>query len=221
MRKIVVTELNGNPEYVGLATAMANSMEHNSPGEHVRVHAFNWTPEQIRTFPKSVELVHVERPGMEWIEAVHSQATNMLRALEEGFGAVAHFDVDTIVRAPIDDLWDDVYPNKIKIVYRKHQPSKRRVQNGVYVVGNGSAMIQMMKELEEKMLTKLQWYEDQKQLWKMVKKHKIEMIHLNKKYNDHHMNKNSTIWHCCLKTKYSNDNWNREFGQYCRAGGER
>jgi hypothetical protein len=214
MRRIITTELDGNSMCVAFAIAMANSIEQNSPGEHVRVHAFNWTAEQIQMFPKNVELIHVCRKGMKWIEAVHSQATNMLRALEEGFDVVAHFDVDTLVRAPLSRLWEGDYPNKIKIIYRRDQPSKRRVQNGIYVVGNGNRMIGMMRALEERMLANLQWYEDQKQLWKAVKKHKIEMIHLNKVYNDRHMNEGSVVWHCCLKNKRGNVDWNREFDYY-------
>lgn len=218
---MLVTLINNNPLYMKLLKAYLMSLAVNT-SEDICVYLVNCTEkyaENLRKINKRAEVTIINEP-MSAISAIHLSATVLLEVMDRGYPKIAFTDNDMLVRGSLCGFWDGIEKDTLKVMYRPAQISKRKFQNGIYGFGNSPKTYKMIKDLERKIKDSTLWYDDQKQLYKRWKKSGIKLIKLEKKYNDHHFEDDSIIWHCKLKHKDSNKTWNKELGHYLRLAKE-
>ena len=212
---MLVTLINDNPVYMNYLKAFLMSLAVNT-SEDICVYLVNCSEEYAENLKKinnRAEVTIINKP-MAAISAINLISTFLLEVMYKGYHKVAFTDNDMLVRGRLDGFWEDIEKDTLKVMYRPAQDSKRKFQNGIYGLGNSPKTYEMIKDLERKIKDSTVWYDDQKQLYKRWKKSGVRLIKLEKKYNDHHFEDDSIIWHCKLKHKDSNKTWNKEFGYY-------
>jgi len=229
LNRIITSEVNGNFEYIKYAKVFLSSLAANAPEEKVRLSVSGWSEKDIkdakgRNPQAEIDPIEVNKrintDGQytrveNYIRIVHIQGTVVRLALEDGYDRVAHFDIDTLIRKNLDGLWEGVTPDSLKILKRNDQFPKWRFQNGVYVIGNSENSLKMIRKFERKIINSLEWYEDQRLLWKVFSKSGMKHIQLSEKYNDHHFNKDSYIYHAKGHCRQI-EKWKTEYKKYAK-----
>jgi len=231
---IITVEINNYGNYVEQLCVMLKSISENALDEKVLVYAYDLSEEsciKIKNVYKNITVRRIHVYGDSILSeknistyknhvygnSIMSKRTApMVDALNEGYSKVAHMDVDIIVRGNLDELWENVKANTMKIMYKPDQSDKRKLQKGVFVLGNSNITRALLKRLNEKLERHLEWYDDQKYLWKCYNKFKdqIDFQELGKKYNDNQFSDDSIIWHCSRKNKTVHDKWNKLYNYY-------
>ena len=167
MKKIIITAVNDNHEYIKMASALEQSVIENGCAEF-KCHVINDTALRVS----------------------HSRARLIKETLLEGYNIVAWFDADTLVVRKLKSFWKDITPDSMKAFYRPKQVKKRRFNSGV--VAFGANTIGFVQEWESRLVGSTDIYADQLTLYKTYKTHKVQLIKMSEKFNDHYFRDNSS-----------------------------
>lgn len=124
------------------------------------------------------------------------RSTIVLDAMQE-FDAVAYLDSDIVVRGSLDELWDEVDRRNLKVMHRPEEPDNACFQAGIFVIGSGPETIEMMEDYDNIIQRENVFLREQEELYLSYKRHpKVELVPLDRKFNDWRFRPESKIWHC-------------------------
>jgi hypothetical protein len=187
---LIITGCNEEPQYLEMRRRLVNSIHANCPLQEVQSVTFAGA---------SREESAVARVGL------------FQKAFEVGWTQVAWLDVDTLVRAPLDDFWADVGPGVLKVFHKPKEPDRFKFNSGVVAIGTGAG--DMLKGWQRRVIKNNKWFRDQECLWKAYAKSDMELVPLPMKYNDSRFSADSVIWHGKGHSRLDG-RWIRESAKY-------
>ena len=220
MNRIIVTAINDNPKYQDYLTTFLASITHNAPAEYVRCWAVNCPQSfcvKMRKIHPKLDITNPRRKKFGKAAASHIRSEMIPIELAAGVKQGAWIDNDTIIRAPLDGLFEGVVAGTLRVTHRPWQDAeKRKFQDGVYVLGNSGAVAAMMDRMRRKLKKHTEWYDDQHQLYKCWRKYskRVKLQNLPRTFNDNHFGPESVIWHCNMKDKNRSQEFNADRDMY-------
>lgn len=205
MMSLITCLVNNSPKHVDQLKALVMSICENAPNERVVVNLldFDDMPTDVSHINRNVA-IHYRKVGTQKIPKSKIAAfmwcyrsVVMSEMIINHNEPILYLDVDTLVRAPLDDFWLDVESASIKIMRRDTKEDISKFQAGVFAVGNSKATRDMMKYYNTVVQADIHPFAEQKllyQAWLMFRD-KVEHVQLDSKYNDWHFNSKSIIWH--------------------------
>ena len=167
--------------------------------------------------------------GRDWLHRdnmillMRSRIPTMWTTMGEGWDQILTIDSDTIIRRPMDGIWDDVQPNTIKIWVKekKRSGSFTKVQAGVHIFGNSFAIRNYYRDFMDKLGDDWEFKEGQAMIYTVYEAHrgKICYIQMPKKYNDSEFKDGSVIWHC-KHGHFDDPKFQKEFQHYLHLANE-
>lgn len=210
MNRIIVTGVNDNPRYMDHMRVLLMSLKTNAPEERVNVTLINCPKayhEELRRINGNIEIRIFDLPNCGAIARIIKKHMSVLECMFR-YDKVMWLDNDIIVRKPLDELWEGVDKNTLKIWKKKHKADKYKMQAGVYVAGNGKALQKWIREVirrEGKFLDSPgvhsdgygspHWMVSQELLYHCLND-EIKYVKLPRIYNDQKFKEESVIWHC-------------------------
>ena len=159
------------------------------------------------------DLKEVTFPTGDRIEAAMGRVKLFHQAFQRGWTRVGWVDVDTIVRAPLDDFWSDVEPGTLKVMYRPGIADCSIFNTGVMAIGRSPETEELVANWLRGVMKAKKWLDDQRYLWKVWKKSVVRLIPLETKFNDNHFDRESVIWHGKGHSR-EDSRWIREAKKY-------
>jgi len=227
MRRVILTTCTCDNWYVNVMKVFLVSLKRSGCDVPVHADIINGNDEthrQLRGLYPSLEINSIEIPGehnweddQELVKIFRTRPGQMTRELEAGWDQVMSIDCDTIVRRPIDKIWDGVVPGSLKIMDRgKKRKSYNRYQGGVYVWGNSPLVREFNRVMIERIGTNFEFFDGQRTKYELMAgefKDKIQHVQLDRKYNDNHFGDDSIIWHA-KHGSLKRDKFAKEFNRY-------
>jgi alpha-N-acetylglucosamine transferase len=227
-KRIIVSGVNDNPHYMDCMRAMVSSLAKNAPGERVWLLLLGCSEgygQELCKRNPNVSIVWADgKPGATHrIYQVHKFVLENVGLYEK----VLWLDNDTIIRKPLDGIWDDVAPNSLKIWRKKNDKKSHRFQAGVSVVGSGEHTKAWLKDVMKRESVYFDrpgsqldghgsphWMVSQTYLYKCFTENgNIKHLQLSKKYNDSKFKGGSVIWHC-KSSHFDEEKFQKEFKEY-------
>ena len=111
---------------------------------------------------------------------------------------ILYLDTDILVRGSLDQFWEDIKPNSIKVMKRNTKEDISKFQAGVFAVGSSEETRAMMEHYNKVVQGNIYPFAEQEHLYKSWIKFKdiVTQVQLDECYNDWHFDSKSTIWHC-------------------------
>jgi len=189
---LIITGCNEEPKYLGMKDRLIKSIRANSPEQEVQ------------------DIVFV---GYSREESAVARVKLFQRAFQSGWEQVGWLDVDTLVRGPLDEFWADVEPGVLKILYRPTLVERSKFNTGVMAIGKSPGAELMVADWLRGVNKNNKWYRDQKCLWQAWDNSDIGLVPLPMRFNDHHFDKDSVIWHAKGHCR-EDSRWKRESEKY-------
>jgi alpha-N-acetylglucosamine transferase len=227
-KRVIVSGVNDNPHYMDCMRVMVSSLAKYAPKESVKLLLLGGPREyavELCDRNQNVAVVHSEgKPGATHrIYQIHQFVLGHLGAYDK----VLWLDNDTIIRKPLDEIWDDVAPNSLKIWRKKNDKKSHRFQAGVSVIGSGEHTKAWLRDIMQRESTYFDkpgahldghgsphWMVSQTYLYKcFMENGNIKHLQLSKKYNDSKFKDSSIIWHC-KSSHFDEAKFQKEFKEY-------
>jgi hypothetical protein len=182
---------------------------HNNDEYHLRVDLINGNSQihnLLRKIYPNIDIVHYDIPKVKdsfdnpknLLNLMRTRPPQMWRALNEDWDQILSLDCDTLIRTPIEGIWDDVEPGTIKILKRSNKKSSAmKFQGGVYVFGNSPHIKAYYHHIIKRIGKKFAFYDGQAALYTIYLKYQkvIRLIDLDEKYNNRILSDDAVIWH--------------------------
>lgn len=131
-------------------------------------------------------------------EAMSAKPKVIVDAMLYGnFQHVLWLDTDTILRKPVDGIWEGVEPGTFKIIYRPKCADETKFNTGVIAFGVSPEIIKFVMRWYEIARNPKRLLDEQEGFYKAYQEHKqsVKMLELPETYNDSKFRGDSVIWH--------------------------
>jgi hypothetical protein len=129
--------------------------------------------------------------------------------------SVTWIDTDVIVRGDISELVN-VRPRQLKILYRKSQPDKTKINAGVFTIGCSYATKSFINHWHGRISRGKKWGDGQLEFWRGFQKYKdkIKLVELPMELNSvGHFNEEYIVWHCKMG-HFKHRRYQEEYNSY-------
>jgi hypothetical protein len=222
---MIITNSTPDDYYYEQLLAFLMSIKINSPAHLNQVMVFlaNYPDEKFNELKNAFSEVIFENNPLKMIDErgfsmIIDRAYRVFSCLETFKENVVWMDTDVIVRGDLSEL---IYikPKQFKILFRKGQPERIRINAGIFNVGYSRICCNFIKDWHQGCLRNKKWGNGQLELWKSYKKFNknIELIDITKKFNSvgRHFEPEYLIWHCKM-SHFDNPIYQKEYRVYLK-----
>jgi len=231
MKRILLTTATCDNYYLDVLKVFLVSMRLNSRcNETICADLINGTPDiyyRLKNIYENLTINHIAMPSVDWIvrenllPLMYKRLPRMYETMNVGYDQIMTIDCDSIVRGPIDGIWDGVEPDTIKILERpsaRKEKKKRfftRFQAGIHIFGNSTNIRKYYKAFMDELGDRWEFKSGQAAIYTVYLKFKdkIRLVQMPEKYNDSTFKEDSIIWHCKF-SHFAETPFQNEFKNY-------
>lgn len=222
---MIITNSTADDYYFEQLIAFITSIKLNSPKHLDKMIVFlaNYPDKKEKSLKNAFPEITFENNKLKMIDErgfamIIDRAYRVFSCLEKFKENVTWMDTDVIVRGDLSGLVN-IKPKQFKILFRKGQPERIRINAGIFNIGYSQICCNFMKDWYQGCLLNKKWGNGQLELWRSYKRFskKIELIDITKKFNSvgRHFEKEYIIWHCKM-AHFDNPTYQEEYQVYLK-----
>lgn len=221
-------KLETNNSYFEQTGVLLKSLYQNSPNTNVSLFLINYPKGEkiIKKLHPKCNIIHksIQYQCDPIAETTLRKPLFGLELMQKIQAPICYLDSDIIVRKPIDNIFEDMNTNTLKVLKRENTKDDYCIFNsGVWCLGYSKESMDFLNDWYEGILNDNHFPVDQKMMYIAWKKNKSKITHyqLQKTYNDLGCSINpcffddSIVWHCKSK-HFKEDRYQLEYKRYLK-----
>lgn len=219
---MIITNSTPDKYYYNQLIAFLMSIKINSP-QHLslfRIFLANYPSDLELRLKKAFPEITFENNSLKMTDRrgfslIIDRAIRVGECLRKYGESVTWIDTDIIVRGDISELMH-VKPRQLKILHRKNQPERVRINAGVFTIGCSDPCKNFIQHWHRRIARGKKWGDGQLEFWRGFKKFrgKIKMVELPLSLNSTgHFNEEYVVWHC-KKGHFDHKRYQEEYNDY-------